>query len=180
MKDRIFAKLGSHQINLKKYRSELLYIDEEFHKIVSIGSFFVNRKIGELSILNNYTFFKDIKITDILFLRKHFDIDNPQHILWLNRIHRFLEYRLSTIHKRLNKNYKNKEEQVNFIQNVITLLLERYVKCGDERFLSIVLKLLRIESLGKYGFYNNKISAQYSYNLLACYNLLNNPKALLI
>ena len=174
MKDNLFLNLEAHQDNLKKDKENLLYFNKILHKRKGFESLISKNNQVKRIELNKYTYFKDIKLSDILFLRTYFDDNNREHKLWCNKIHRFLEYRLSTIQERLNKNYTKKKDQVIFVQNIITLLLECYERKGDERFLSIALKLLRISSLAKYGLFNNKTSVQYSYNVLAAHNLIKN------
>lgn len=171
MTDKLFQKIEYHRDNLKKNHKHLTYCSKAFNKKVGLDDLVENTSEIKKEELKKYSCFKYIKLEDILFLRANIDVHNAEHRLWCNKIYRFLEFRLSSIQKRLKKNYDKKVDRINLIQNVITLMLEYYEITKDNRFLSISLKLLRNNSISKYGFLNNSISVHFSYNILVVHNL---------
>lgn len=173
MTDPLFSKITAHEANLKKNKANIAYCNETFNKKFGITDCTQQTSIA-VKELPNYKYFKTIQLDDILYLRAYLDTNNEQHHIWCKRIYRFLELRLSDIQNRIKRNYPKKEDSILFIQNVITLLLEYYDKTNDSRFLSIALKLLRKKAIAKHGFLNANYHVQYSYNIVAAQQLINN------
>ncbi|MFT4800280.1 MAG: hypothetical protein ACI93N_000038 [Flavobacteriaceae bacterium] len=173
MTDKLFSKIVDHQANLKKHLTDIVYINETFNTKFGLSNVGV-KNTNSNKKLPKYKYFKTIQLGDIIILRANFDANNKTHQYWCKKIHRFLEFRMSSIEDCIKANYANKTDRINFIQNVITLLLEYYDDTNDSRFLSTALKLLRNGSIVKYGFLNKKYNTQYSYNILAAHNLINN------
>ena len=173
MTDKLFLKIVDHQKNFKKNFSDILYVNELFNTKYGLSNKGV-KNMNSNKKLSNYKYFKTIKLEDIITLRATFDANNKTHQYWCEKIHRFLEFRMGVIEACIKLNYVNKTDRINFIQNVITLLLEYYDATNDSRFLSTALKLLRKGSIAKYGFLNRKYNTQYSYNILAVDKLINN------
>ena len=172
MTDNLFSKIAYHKNNLQKHQTTIAYRNMAFEATAGLDGLLSHQTETSQGKLPPYKYFKTIQLNDILILRAIFDADNETHQFWCSKIHRFLEFRLNSISERLQKNYAKKEERVQFIQNVITLLLEYYVATHDSRYLSTAIKLLRNVSLAKFGFLNTTYSAQYSYNILAVDNLI--------
>lgn len=174
MTDNLFSKIAYHKNNLQKHQTGIAYRNLEFEATAGLDGLLSHHTETPKGILPAYKYFKTIQLDDILTLRATFDADNETHQFWCNKIHKFLEFRLNSISQRLHKNYAKKEKKVEFIQNVITLLLEYYVNTQDSRYLSTAIKLLRNKSLATYGFLNTTYSVQYSYNILAVHHLIKN------
>lgn len=174
MTDKLFSIVVSHKNNLQQNKGAIVYYDNTFNKKAGLDVILTATSKSPSGTLPNYKYFKTIKLEDILLLRATLDITSEVHQLWCKKIHQFLEFRLSSIAERIQKNYSKKEDRITLIQNVITLLLEYYVKTNDGRYLSIAMKLLRNKSLGTYGFLRRKKDPHYSYNIMAVYNLTKN------
>ena len=174
MTDKLFSKIPSHEVNLKKSQGDILYCTEPFNTKFGLNNLVQNNRIINCKEIPKYSYFKTIKLEDIITLRATWDASNKSHQYWCKKIHRFLEFRMSSIEDCIKVNYSNKTDRIIFKQNVITLLLEYYDDTNDSRFLSTALKLLRKGSIAKYGFLNKKYNTQYSYNILAAHNLINN------
>ncbi|MFK7747164.1 MAG: hypothetical protein AB8B65_02110 [Kordia sp.] len=174
MTDTLFSKIEAHQANLKKNQAQLVYCNEAFHKKIGMQDSACKNNASIDATLPKYKYFKTIKTDDIIALRANLDAANENHQFWCKKIYRFLEFRLSSVEERIQKNYTNKEQRVTFIQNIITLLLEYYTVTNDSRYLSVALKLLRKKALSKQGFLNSTFNVQYSYNIIAVHNLIKN------
>jgi hypothetical protein len=173
MTDTLFSKIEAHQANLKKNQAQLVYCNETFHAKFGADIPCAN-SVATDGELPAYTYFKTITLENITILRANLDATHETHQFWCKKIYRFLEFRISSIEERIQKNYANKEQRITFIQNVITLLLEYYHASGDSRYLSIALKLLRKKTIAKQGFLNSNYHVQYSYNIVAAHNLIKN------
>ena len=174
MVDKLFLKLVYHEQNLKKFQSDVVYFNQVLN--IKLGLINLVSKSSNISTkgLPNYKYFKTIQLENIITLRKKLDINNELHSYWCEKIHRFLEYRLSSVKDKIKKNYLNKSDRVIFIQNIITLLLEFYDNTKDARYLSLALKLLRNHSMRKHGFKISNHNVQYAYNILVAYKLTKN------
>lgn len=171
IRDRLFNKIDFHHENLKKKQSQLLYANEGLNKKIGLAYIpAININIP-VDSLGSYTYFKTIKLNEVLFLRKNIANLDDKALFWVRKIYSFLEYRLSSITNRIKINYNNKKDRIIFIQNIITLMLEYYDISKDVRYLSIALKLLRIKSISKLSISDSSTSAQYSYNFLFAYSL---------
>lgn len=174
MTDILFSKIATHQANLKKNQTQIAYCNETFQKKIAMQNITANGTLALDGKLPAYKYFKNIKFEDIINLRANLDCTNTDHQFWCKKIHRFLEFRFSSVDERIKKNYVDKVERITFIQNVITLLLEYSEAANDKRYLSIAMKLLRKKSLAKQGLLNNMYNVQYSYNIIAAQHLIKN------
>ncbi|WP_298515389.1 hypothetical protein [uncultured Kordia sp.] len=174
MTDTLFSKLAAHQANLKKNQAQLAYCNEAFHTKIGYNDIVCKNTASTNATLPKYKYFKTITLEDIVNLRANLDATNKDHLFWCKKIYRFLEFRLSSIEERIQKNYAKKEERITFIQNVVTLLLEYYTVTNDSRYLSLALKILRKKPLAKQGFLNSQCNVQYSYNIVVVHKLIKN------
>ena len=174
MTDTLFSKIATHQANLKNNQTQIAYCNEAFHKKIGLQGVTCGNNASATAELPKYKYFKTIKLEDIVNLRANLDVTNKDHQFWCKKIYRFLEFRLSSIEERIQKNYAKKEDRITFIQNVVTLLLEYYSATNDSRYLSLALKILRKKPLAKQGFLNSKNNVQYSYNIVVVHNLIKN------
>lgn len=172
MTDNLFSKIEYHKANVLKQQSNIVLCNKSLVEHLKISNLTFKQPNYSSSEFPQYKYFKTLTLDNIVTLRATFDATNKQHQFWCKKIHRFLEFRLSSISSLIKKNYTNKKERVTFIQNVISLLLECYVNTKDSRYLSTALKLLRKKSIAKYGFLNTQYSPQYSYNIIVSHMLV--------
>ncbi len=174
MTDTLFSKIEVHQANLKKNQANIAYTNDAFLTNIGLQGVTGNNNASIKETLPAYKYFKNIRLEDIVHVRANLDITNEDHQFWCKKIYRFLEFRLSSVEERIQKNYTNKAARITFIQNVITLLLEYYHASNDSRYLSLALKLLRKKPLATYGLFNSKNNVQHSYNIVVAHHLIKN------
>ncbi|AZJ35038.1 hypothetical protein D6T69_05680 [Tenacibaculum singaporense] len=161
--------------HLKNIEQKKMNIEFSVFFNVLEHSYEKNELSNNFDTLPDYKYFKSITLDNILYLRQNLDVENENHILWYSKIHRFLEFRIRSLRERIRKNYRKKNDQIFFIQNVITLMLEVYILTNDSRYLNTSLKLLKNKSLSKSGFFKS-YNGQYSYNLILLNNIIEKIK----
>jgi hypothetical protein len=172
MTDKLFTKIPSHKKRIQINEEKVISFKNALYRQTRLEITPKRKPNFSAAKLPKYRYFKNIKLDDILVLRANLDIDNEEHKLWCRKIHRFLEFRFKSVPKRIRNNYPKRKNRILLIQNVITLLLEYYSETNDERYLSLAIKLLRNKSLSRTGLlYRNEIP-QYSYNIIATYNIV--------